>query len=367
MNKAVAQQKSKGLLEYGESLEHDILVFQREAYPTRRRDWIAPRWRWMFLESAQRLGVAPMVWVYRNASGVVAHQGAIPVKLKVGTDEHITGWFVETMALESVRGKAIGPMLIKKALEDVPFNLSLGQTPKMRAIQLAMGWQHVAPLETYVLIFNQQKVFANKVRPLWLGNLAACGLSILQGSRRMLGWRRLRWIPTISEITRFDASHDRLWEEVEHEYQCIVVRDASYLNWKYVDQPGQDFVRIAVRRDEKLVAIAVVLIVEPGSTYVYRRGFLVDLIVPISDAEVIWAALEAVRKICTDRSVDLLTFYLINHALRESITSYGFFARKPTRFFLVAMQGVSTEENELMSSHKNWFITMGDSDIDRPW
>jgi hypothetical protein len=359
--------KAKGLLGYHPSLEQEIFAFQQTAYPTRQVDWIAPRWRWMFLASAQRLGVAPMIWLYRNASGVVAHQGAIPVKLKVGEQAHTTGWFVETMALESVRGKAIGPMVIKKALEDLPFNLSLGQTAQMRTIQLAMGWQQVTPLETYVLILNPYQVLAAKIAPRIARDAAVFGLAVLQFGRRTAGCRRLRWQATVEEIARFDRRHDTLWQEVQHEYQCAVVRDASYLNWKYVEQPGQHFLRLEIQRDGRIVAIAVVLIVEPASVYPYRRGFLVDMVVPISDREVVWAMLDSVRRVCQQRAVASLTCYLISHQLRQAMTSFGFFPKKPTRFLLVATEGVSAAISRVVLSPAQWFITLGDSDIDRPW
>jgi len=367
MSESTKQSVARGLMGYEASLEAEIFAFQKAAYPERRQDWIAPRWQWMFLSSAQRLGVPPMVWLYRNAAGIVAHQGAIPVRLKVGAAEHITGWFVETMALESVRGKAIGPMLIKKALDDLPFNLSLGQTPQMRTIQLAMGWHHVAPLDTYVLVLNPRRVLGAKLRPRWLQYPAALGYTALQRSKHFLGQRRLPWTPTVAEIARFDATHDRLWDAVKHAYPCIVVRDASYLNWKYVDQPGQNFLRLEVRHNATVVAIAVVLIVEPGQVYPYRRGFLVDLLVPATNQEVIWAALEAVRQACQQRDVDLLTFYLVSHALRSAVTSFGFFLREPTRFFLVSAGGISSEVSRAVLSPAHWFITQGDSDIDRPW
>jgi hypothetical protein len=367
MNESKKQPATRGLMGYEASLEAEIFAFQKVAYPERRQDWIAPRWRWMFLSSAQRLGVPPMVWFYRNASGIVAHQGAIPVRLKVGAEEHITGWFVETMALASVRGKAIGPMLIKKALEELPFNLSLGQTPQMRTIQVAMGWQQVAPLGTYALVLNPRRVLEAKLHPRWLQHPAALGYVALQRSKHFLGQRRLQWTPTVAEIARFDATHDRLWDEVKHAYQCIVVRDASYLNWKYVEQPGQDFLRLEVKSNTTVVAIAVVCIVEPGPVYPYRRGFLVDLVVPATNQDVIWAALEAVRQACEQRHVDLLTFYLISRALQGPVTSFGFFARAPTRFFLVTTGGISPETTRLVRSPAHWFITQGDSDIDRPW
>jgi hypothetical protein len=171
----------------------------------------------------------------------------------------------------------------------------------------------------------------------------------------------------VAEIARFDSTHDALWEAVQHEYQCAVVRDASYLNWKYVEQPGQDFLRLEIRKDGKAVAIAVVLVVEPGAVYAYRRGFLVDMVVPMADREVVWALLEAVRSVCQQRAVDLLTCYLTSHQLRPAVTAFGFFPKKPTRFLLVATGGVPAEVSRVVLSPEQWFITFGDSDIDRPW
>jgi hypothetical protein len=367
MSKVTQQSKVKGLIGYDPALEQEIFDFQQVAYPTRRPDWIAPRWRWMFVASAQRLGIPPMVWLYRNASGVVAHQGAIPVTLKVGEQEHTTGWFVETMALESVRGKAIGPMLIKKALEDLPFNLSLGQTPQMRTIQLAMGWAQVAPLRTYVLLLNPRQVLSTKIAPRIARDSAALGLAALQLGKCTVGRRRLRWQATIAEITRFDSTHDALWDTVKQAYQCAVVRDASYLNWKYVDQPGQNFIRLEIRRESTVVAIAIVLIVEPGTVYPYRRGFLVDMVVPAADGEVVWATLDAVRRVCQYQGVALLTCYLISQQLQKAVTSFGFFPKDPTRFLLVATGGVSAQVSSVVLSPERWFVMLGDSDIDRPW
>ena len=57
-----------------------------------------------------------MVWLYRAKAGIVGQQGAIAVRLKVDQEEFTTGWFVETMVLESHRGKAMGPMLVRKAM-----------------------------------------------------------------------------------------------------------------------------------------------------------------------------------------------------------------------------------------------------------
>jgi hypothetical protein len=258
-------------------------------------------------------------------------------------------------------------MLIKKALEDVPFNLSLGQTAQMRTIQLAMGWQQVAPLATYVLALQPRRILAAKIRPGFLRHAAACGLAAVQLGKFTAGRRRLHWRPVVNEIACFDSTHDALWAAVKHEYHCAVVRDASYLNWKYVEQPGQNFLRLEVRQESQVVAIAVVSVVEPGAVYPYRRGFLVDMVVPLSDREVVWALLDAVRQACQQRHVDLLTCYLISRQLQPAVTAFGFFPQKPCRFLLVATGGVCAAVHRAVVSPEQWFITFGDSDIDRPW
>ena len=51
--------------------------------------------------------------------------------------------------------------------------------------------------------------------------------------------RRLRLPPgfTVEEVGGFDGSADELWEEVSLDYRVAQVRDAAYLNWRYVANP----------------------------------------------------------------------------------------------------------------------------------
>jgi hypothetical protein len=122
----------KGLKRYAEALEDDAFTFQAIAYPERDPALIPARWRWMFVDSAACHGSEPRVWLYYRKGELVAHQGAITVRCRIGDEELTTGWFVETMVLEKVRGGPVGAAMVAQALEDMPFNLSLGQSPVMR-------------------------------------------------------------------------------------------------------------------------------------------------------------------------------------------------------------------------------------------
>jgi hypothetical protein len=363
---AADTERPRGLVRYSPALDDELFAFQREAFPTRRADWVEPRWRWMFQRSAERLGVEPMVWLYRGKQGILAQQGGIPVRLHTHAGECVTGWFVETMVLEQARGKAVGPMLVAKARHDLPFNISLGQTEQMRQLQYSLGWKRVADLETLVFVLNAANAVAGKV-PAAVGPVAGAGLGLGQTLRWWRGRLRSAATFTTEPVARFGPSHDELWTEVRAEYPVAVVRDASYLNWKYVEQPGQDFTRLEIRCDGKLTGVVVLSTVEPDGVYRTRRASVNEIVVnPNADRDV-WAALEAARSQARDRGADLLLFDVINPALVQRALAFGFVRRAPTRVLLIATGEPATPLEQLALDGANWLITRGDSDIDRPW
>jgi hypothetical protein len=91
------------------------------------------------------------------------------------------------------------------------------------------------------------------------------------------------------------------------------------------------------------------------------------MVVPAADRDVVWATLDAVRRVCQHQGVALLTCYLISQQLQKAVLSFGFFPKEPTRFLLVATGAVSAQVSSVVQSPEQWFVTLGDSDIDRPW
>ena len=152
-----------GVTGYAAQSEPGILAFQTEAFPERRADWVAPRFRWMFVDSARRLGVEPRMWLYRDAGRIVGQMGSIPVRVKVGDDVRQSGWLVETMVLEAYRSQAVGSRLIVQAHEEQPFSLSLGQTAEAREILFHLGWKQIAPLQIAQLLVRPENVLKGKV------------------------------------------------------------------------------------------------------------------------------------------------------------------------------------------------------------
>jgi hypothetical protein len=342
--------------------EPEILSFQYEAFPDRRPDLVPPRWQWMFIDSARRLAVEPRFWIHREEERIVGQMGSIPVRLHVSGDELETGWLVDTMVLEPYRHLAIGARLMLEAHDDQPFSLSLGQSAEMREIQFRLGWKQVAPLQIAQLLVRPENVLKGKLPApaAWAAGIGLRATSIVRG------WRTDAPALTVQTIDRFAERHDALWKDSSRDLGCAVVRDASYLNWKYVDQPGQRFVRLDVIDGAELIGVVVWMLREPDGQFRYRRAFLVDVVTPLSRSTRLRQLVSAACAEASKWDVDALLCQHIDGRLTDALRSCGFHLRRPERFLLVDPGGLPAEQSAAVLSAQNWFVTHGDSDIDRP-
>ncbi len=356
-----ASEGPKGFVGYAAEREPEVQAFQEQAYPQRTPDSILPVWRWMLVDSAKRLGIEPYIWMYRKKGRVVAHQGAIAVRLKLGQAERITGWFVETMAAEEIRGSPIGPMLIQKALEDLPCNLSLGQTSQMRELQFALGWQHVCDLRNWLFVCNSGLRLGDSPTDALMAWLVT-RRHALRLARHRRDFERRGW--QVTRPQRFSSEHDDLWQRASADLRVSVVRDAAYLNWKYLQRPDAGFGLIELRMDGVLRGVAVVLSKEPDAAYAYRRGFVIDLVVPASDVAAVNALLLAAVDVLSAESVITVSCQLGHPALEVCLRRFGFINRGVRHQLLIASGGLSAEEQTLINDPQAWFISMGDSDVD---
>lgn len=289
--------------------------------------------------------------------------GAIPVRLKIGNEQLPSAWFVDTMVLEQYRPQALGSRMMVDAHNDQPFSLSLGQTEEMRAILCRLGWRQVAPLQTAQAVLRAGNVLKGKLpRPVaWAAGIGVDASAAL--FRRLRPRRRL----VVRTLDRFDERHDRLWDAASRDLTTAVVRDASYLNWKYVDQPAQDVVRIELSDGKDIKAVAVWSFRDAGADYRYRRAYLVELVTSLNDPAMLR---EVIANACItpiEAGADSLLCMHIDARLTAALRGCGFHLREPARFLLVDPGPLSGETLKRVLSPEAWFVTQGDSDIDRPW
>lgn len=350
------------IVSYTPEIESGVYRFLEEAFEHRTCELAQSRWRWMFLESAKRLGVEPRVWLASDNKRIVGHHGSIPVRVKLGDKVLDSAWHVDTRVLEEYWSRAVGGRLMAQATDDIPFSLSLGQTPQSRQMIKHLGWQQVATLQIAHYLIRPERVLQGKM----LAPVASAAGLALRASRAARGMFRSRSQATVRHVGEFDASHDRLWEIAQRDLCCAVVRDASYLNWKWVQQPGQDAARIEIVDGNECRALAVLIFRDADAAYPYRRAFLVDLVVPMSNRRVTQNLIEAACEVAAEREADSVVCMHTSPSLGRALRDSGFLFREPTRYLLVSTGGLSESDRDLLLHKANWFLTQSDSDIDRP-
>ncbi|MEL7537975.1 MAG: hypothetical protein AAFZ58_01550 [Pseudomonadota bacterium] len=348
---------------YDPALENAVFEFQKSTYPERNQETIADQWRWMLVESAQRLQAPPSVWLYLKDDAVLAHQGAIPIDLHTEGERLRTGWFVETMAASGIRGSAIGPMVIKKALEDMNLSLSLGQNEQMRQIQFALGWEQICALTKYVFVCGYGMNLRGKLPP-GLAEVAAFSLGVAGRRKTRRAESTARGSYSSHHVHRFGEAHDALWERMAASCSCAAKRDASYLNWKYFDRPAARFEAIEVRDDDRVVGTVVTKLESPSDVYPYRRGVLVDFVVPLDDAAAQIALLAYSIRHLEQAGAQTVICQISNPALERTLTQFGFRPRGEGHQFLIYALGVDEGVATSLRSPENWLLTLGDSDAD---
>lgn len=157
------------------------------------------------------------------------------------------------------------------------------------------GW-YVTPSVNSYPIFRHKWGYAEPFEPIFRARLIdprAALAAISPGLVRLLSPRLMTWLGrwprrqlqlprgwAASELTRFGAETDELWDAIAATHQVAIVRNAGYLNWRYIDNPD-DYSIWGLYQQDRLRGIVV-------CKQTIRRGLpvgdVVDLVCAKDDA-----------------------------------------------------------------------------------
>ena len=171
----------------------------------------------------------------------------------------------------------------------------------------------------------------------------------------------------IAEVDYFDGSFAVFWERVQHRFPVMVVRDPTYLNWRFVDVPGREYTAFAARSEGEIRGFTVLRAAPLGQ---FSAGLVVDLVVEAS-AEGRAAGrllIDRAHSHFRDQDLDLLASLALRHTDEfRLLRSMGFWVcpkflePRPFRLF-VCSHDEEGAASRLSYDLKSWFLTMGDYD-----
>jgi NAD(P)-dependent dehydrogenase (short-subunit alcohol dehydrogenase family) len=343
---------------YDAGIGDEIDRFEEQVAPRRRTDQWLDSWKWRYIESARRLATDPRVWVYREVGKILAWSGAVPSKLKIGSEERLASWVHWQLPADADRDQEIARRLLIRAVDEFPFSLSLARTEQSRALLRQSGWVEVAQLESAELMLNPDAVLQRKRDG--SPTLGEWGWRAATAVRTLL---RHRARVNIQPLDRFEERHDRLWQFAAREIACGVVRDAAWLNWKYVDQPAQDILRLEVIDGSSLLGVVVLTFREADEARPYRHAVLSDLLAPLADADSLSKLFEVASAAAAERNADAVLCEHAGQSLTRALRQNGFVIGPSGRRLFVNPGQLSPEVRAKVVAGKEWLLTAGDVDL----
>jgi len=281
-------------------------------------------WRWRFQQAPAGPGVIKLAWDHGQ---LVGHYAITPISIKLENTSIGTGLSGTTMTHPSYRGSGLFPQLARATYLE------------MRDRNLVMVWG-----------FPNSKSH--------------------RGFIRDLGWTDLWEIPTlraklplrigeeaaiaVREISEIDERFDTLWREAGNGLLVAVERNRAWLTWRYLQNPTTRYRVLTAEADGALLGYLV--------TKRYKSEVhVVDLLAldnSISIGMLRAAGIEAKRE-----GAETISLWLVLHAsLHGELEKIGFDNEAPVTYF-----GASTlsggKAQSLAGNFRNWYVTMGDSDV----
>lgn len=288
--------------------------------------------------------------------------GSYPVPWRYG-GKTIRGQFlINMMSHEEYRGRGVGGLLWKRAEDGAELSVVLGYNQNASVFVEGFGWTMMPILRRFIRFLD----------PRSCSRLIKCALvkerepmPVFSGGYH---WER---------VQRFGKEYDRFWNVIKKKYPITVERCSEYMNWRYVDHPIFSYDAFCLKRGKEVRACIVVRIEKvPG----YRLGRIVDLI-SHDDAEL--ETLAHTVEFCRKKKADLIDMFFTGDFHVKSFIKAGFheavkepYSLVPKLFNPIDRKKMAINcayhfsnakmETALARNYKNWYLTKGDSDQDRP-
>lgn len=312
----------------------------------------------------QNLTGTHTIYYAMEGEQVAAIYTAMPVVLKINNTKVNALQSIDTITDVAHRGKGLFPKLANKLYDDATKNnyelvygfpnenSAPGFFKKLQWISFGEAPFLLKPLSLKYLIDKvlKKKPTSGLVNEHHAYELPAT-FDIGKNSR-------------IQALDTFGEEYDQLWAKVSADIAVAVDRSAAYMNWRYLDKPGEVYSKCGIFIDGKLKGIVVFTIKNKHNG---RIGYLMELIFDSSlQTNPGVTLLKFATRIFKQEKTDAVLAWSFSHSFNyKSFTRSGYFnlpiKLRPQHLFLGVRAFNETNRN-LIEGIKNWYISYSDSD-----
>lgn len=327
------------------------------------------RWNWLYRDN--HTGVIAITLAEAEGGEIVGQSALKPVKMKVGDKIRLGMLALDSMVHPDYQRQGMFTKLTTRTYEAVteqgtPLVYSFPNRNSHYVYAHKLGRTDLCGrLPLFVKILDVKRVLSKRIRNMVLLSGAAPLARIALGLFYAFRGGALPAGCRLEKITRFDDSVNDLWEKAAAPFEILVVRDKEYLNWRYVENPTEDYVLFVVKRHDETVGY---IVLKCENRFGLQIGFIVDMLMipdePGIGRGLISEAVEYFRK----QHMDMVGCLVLEHVPYAKFLKDNGFVIVPEKLFPqelhLSVRRLSDEYSDpFITDSKNWFITWGDHDV----
>lgn len=291
---------------------------------------------------------------------IVGHMGLIQVNMKIGDNIVRGSQAVDLIVHPNFRRQgmflAIGKTLVKRAAEDgASFSYGFPNVPAYHG-HLKYGWLYVNDIPILMKCLN----LSSLIRPRLISRDGLiwgveCLLSTYKGKRYQVPTIEN---PKIHKVSSFDKRLDKFWNSVSKGYGIIVVRSMTYLNWRYFRKPYANYKAFIAEKDGRVEGFMILYV----KTFKYQKvGYIVDILA--GSRGIFRHLIHAAVEYFTNQKVDFVLCWMLKSHFGYKILKENGFIQLHNHRRLIARINSPELLEPYKSAARNWYVTMGDSDL----
>jgi len=349
--------------EYRESDKQGIFDLRNAVYgePFDEREW-----EWKFEKGPFK---PAQILVAESDNAIVGIRPTILLPVKSGKEVSIAGLNVDVMTHPEFRGRGIFSTLVQESFkllneQGINFAFTFPNENSYPGYVRKLQWLHVCSLLLLAKPLNINNIVKKYIKNPSLQKPTALLMRSINStllSERLSSANGLQ----INRIYSFDDHFDELWRKASSQFNLVVVRDKKYLNWRYIDRPGQEYTIFSAQRGKDLVGY--IILKSNVEMFDLMLGLIIDMLTS-EDNHVADLLISQAIEYFREQKVDAIGCVMLKHVpYYKALKKAGFISipkllSHKEFYFMVCLN--STEIlSELVKNPANWFLTWGDYDI----
>jgi len=260
-------------------------------------------------------------------------------------------------------GKGLGTVLVENARALGSFLPGgMWMTESCHQIHLASGFDDVSRLATYTTVLDPAAFSLRRGFSSLKGHVSRVGFGVTRAVALTHARRRVeRDGGSLQPVNRFDPALDPEWMTLARTYSMTRVRDAEYLNCKYVGHPALDYRAWLVSRNGRHTGYVVWRSAPAGA--VEARAVIVDFLVERGDAPTLQLLAARVMLDAAAQGIDSVAVLTTQAWAAGALRALGFFPSRTRNAWVIAGWR-DLLPADWLRTHEPWHICLGDSDGD---